>query len=83
MEPSSPMSEDGWENESDNGQEISLENNESMGGCSSSNSKGAALPKGLVESLMNGGIQLPNSKEFAMPPAIPCSGSCGEAFYCR
>ncbi|CAK9315588.1 unnamed protein product [Citrullus colocynthis] len=82
MEPSSPVSEDCMETESDDDQEIALGNNESMGGCSSSNSKGADLPKGLVESLMNGGLSLPHSSEFRMPPAIPCSGGCGEAFYC-
>lgn len=83
MEPSSPVSEDCMETESDDDQEIALGNNESMGGCSSSNSKGVDLPKGLVESLMNGGLSLPHSSEFPMPPAIPCSGGCGEAFYCR
>ncbi|TYJ98309.1 histone-lysine N-methyltransferase ATXR2 isoform X2 [Cucumis melo var. makuwa] len=82
MEPSSPISEDCMETESDDGQEIELENNESMGACSSSTSKGTDLPKGLVESLMNGGLSLPHSNEFAMPPAIPCPGGCGEAFYC-
>lgn len=84
MEPSSPMSDDCCETESDDDQEIAFKNDEHMGGCSSSSSKGAAaLPKGLVESLMNGGLSLPCSNEFAMPPAIPCSGGCGETFYCR
>lgn len=42
-----------------------------------------SLPRGIIESLMNGELLLPHSKRFSMPSAIPCHGGCGEAYYCR
>lgn len=41
-----------------------------------------SLPRGIIESLMNGELLLPHSKRFSMPSAIPCHGGCGEAYYC-
>lgn len=49
---------------------------------SSSNTK-VPLPEGVVESLMNGQLILPCSEKFSLPPAVPCNGGCGEAYYCR
>ncbi|KAK7335563.1 hypothetical protein VNO80_27472 [Phaseolus coccineus] len=40
------------------------------------------LPEGVVESLMNGKLVLPCSEKFSLLPAVPCSGGCGEAYYC-
>ncbi|KAK7261070.1 hypothetical protein RIF29_27373 [Crotalaria pallida] len=51
-------------------------------GSSSSSKTKIPLPEGVVESLMNGQLILPYSKEFSMPPSVPCSGGCGEAYYC-
>ncbi|KAL5730979.1 Histone-lysine N-methyltransferase atxr2 [Ranunculus cassubicifolius] len=59
-----------------------IEDNES-GQCSSSNSKEKIpLPMELIESLRNGDVQLPYSKQFSLPSAVPCSGQCEEAYYC-
>lgn len=52
--------------------------------CASGGSKAKIpLPQGVVESLMNGQLILPFSKEFPLPPSVPCPGGCGEAYYCR
>ena len=60
------------------------ENGEEPGACSSSSSrKTLELPKGVVESLMNGDLKLPYSDKFSLPPTVPCIGGCGEAHYCR
>ncbi|KAM1015906.1 hypothetical protein ACFX2A_046647 [Malus domestica] len=40
------------------------------------------LPKGIVESLMNGVLKLPYSDKFSLPPVVPCPGGCKEAYYC-
>ncbi|KAM5580701.1 histone-lysine N-methyltransferase ATXR2 [Rosa sericea] len=61
------------------------EEEEEMGQCGSSSSgyKGKVpLPKGIAEPLMNGELKLPYSDKFSMPPAVPCPGGCGEAYYC-
>ncbi|XLR27462.1 hypothetical protein S83_055362, partial [Arachis hypogaea] len=51
--------------------------------CGSGSSKDKIpLPEGVVESLMNGQLNLPFSKEFSLPSAVPCLGGCGEAYYC-
>ncbi|KAL1345740.1 hypothetical protein HN51_019443 [Arachis hypogaea] len=51
--------------------------------CGSGSSKDKIpLPEGVVESLMNGQLNLPFSKEFSLPPVVPCLGGCGEAYYC-
>lgn len=58
---------------------------EDLGQCGSSSSgyqDKLPLPKGLTQSLMNGELSLPYSDKFSMPPAVPCPGGCGEAYYC-
>ncbi|KAJ1418125.1 Zinc finger, MYND-type [Sesbania bispinosa] len=50
-------------------------------GSGSSKTK-VPLPEGVVESLMNGQLILPYSEKFSLPPAVPCPGGCGEAYYC-
>ncbi|KAK7324781.1 hypothetical protein VNO77_28620 [Canavalia gladiata] len=56
---------------------------ESTQQCISASSKTRApLPEGVVEPLMNGRLMLPCSEKFSLPPAIPCPGGCGEAYYC-
>ncbi|MED6207010.1 Histone-lysine N-methyltransferase atxr2 [Stylosanthes scabra] len=50
--------------------------------CFSSSKDKTPLPEGVVESLMNGQLNLPFSKEFSLPPVVPCLGGCGEAYYC-
>lgn len=57
---------------------------DNLGNCVSSSSKQIfTIPKDVVESLMNGEMVLPYSKEFSLPPPVPCAGGCGEAYYCR
>lgn len=58
---------------------------ENSGACASTSSPGkkVELPRGIVESLMNGELKLPYSDKFSLPPAVPCAGDCGEAYYCR
>ncbi|CAN0896976.1 Histone-lysine N-methyltransferase ATXR2 [Linum grandiflorum] len=53
-------------------------------GMASHNSKAhhARLPKGLLESLMNGTLILPHSDKFRLPSTVSCAGGCGEAYYC-
>lgn len=52
--------------------------------CTSGSSEAKTrLPEGVVESLMNGHTMLPYSKEFSLPPVVPCLSGCGEAYYCR
>ncbi|KAA8526483.1 hypothetical protein F0562_008314 [Nyssa sinensis] len=54
-----------------------------MGECASSSSKDKIpLPKEAVESLMNGALVLPNSKQFPLPAVTSCLGGCREAYYC-
>lgn len=61
-----------------------MEDHDELGECASSSSKDKVpLPKGVVESLMNGELAFPYPKEFPLPSAIACSGGCGEAYYCR
>ncbi|XP_062106160.1 histone-lysine N-methyltransferase ATXR2 [Humulus lupulus] len=72
------------EDVSSDGEDYSYEENgEDSGACSSSNfRKKVELPKGVVESLMNGNLKLPYSDKFPLPPIVPCIGGCGEAHYC-
>ncbi|XP_061363098.1 histone-lysine N-methyltransferase ATXR2 isoform X2 [Gastrolobium bilobum] len=61
----------------------SSDEEESTQQCASGSSKTRVpLPEGVVESLMNGQLRLPCSEEFSLPPAVPCPGGCGEAYYC-
>lgn len=61
-----------------------VENGDSSNPCASSSANDrVSLPREMVESLMNGGLQLPYSHKFSLPPAVPCPGGCGEAYYCR
>lgn len=61
-----------------------LENHDNLENCASSSSKQIfTFPKDVVESLMNGELILPYSKQFSLPPPVPCAGGCGEAYYCR
>lgn len=53
------------------------------GPSSSSCKEKVPLPKGFAESLMNGGLKLPYSDKFPLPPAVPCHDGCGEAYHCR
>nr|XP_048328651.1 histone-lysine N-methyltransferase ATXR2 isoform X2 [Ziziphus jujuba var. spinosa] len=68
---------------SDGEDDSCIENGDSSMACGSSTTKDkVSLPKGLVESLMNGELVLPYSDKFSLPPAVPCPGGCGEAYYC-
>ncbi|XAR55405.1 Histone-lysine N-methyltransferase [Bertholletia excelsa] len=58
------------------------EDPKSLGECASSSSNCCSLPKEIVESLMNGELVLPYSKQFALPAVISCPGGCREAYYC-
>ena len=77
--------EDCCRTDSSDGEDNSLMNNhDNLGNCASSSSKERfPLPREVVESLMNGELVLPYSKEFSLPPVVRCAGGCGEAFYCR
>ncbi|PSS05800.1 Histone-lysine N-methyltransferase [Actinidia chinensis var. chinensis] len=60
-----------------------VEDPRNLGECASSSSTyRTALPKEVVESLMNGELVLPYSKQFPLPSVISCPGGCREAFYC-
>ncbi|XVE66312.1 hypothetical protein DITRI_Ditri08aG0070600 [Diplodiscus trichospermus] len=54
----------------------------SENGASSSSSSTLPLPTMAVESLMNGELSLPYSKNFPLPSIVSCPGGCEEAFYC-
>ncbi|GMP66928.1 hypothetical protein CsSME_00027085 [Camellia sinensis var. sinensis] len=49
---------------------------------SSSSKYRTPLPKEIVESLMNGELVLPFSKQFPLPSVISCPGGCRESYYC-
>lgn len=71
-------------NSSDSEDDSYVKDPTSMEDCISSSSKyGTPLPKDIVESLMNGELVLPYSKQFPLPSVISCPGGCQEAFYCR
>ncbi|PQM35071.1 histone-lysine N-methyltransferase ATXR2 [Prunus yedoensis var. nudiflora] len=58
------------------------EDSRDSGPSSSSCKEKVPLPKGFAESLMKGGLKLPYSDKFPLPPAVLCHGGCGEAYYC-
>lgn len=73
-----------YEIDSSDGEDNSYMKRESTGECTSGSSQAKIhLPEGVVQSLMNGHMRLPYSEEFSLPPAVPCPGRCGEAYYCR
>ncbi|KAM3745074.1 hypothetical protein ACB098_06G098600 [Castanea mollissima] len=76
--------EDCCQTDYSDGEDNSLMNNhDNLGNCASSSSKERfPLPREVVESLMNGELVLPYSKEFSLPPLVRCAGGCGEAYYC-
>lgn len=51
-------------------------------GCTSSSGK-TRLSHDTIQSLMNGNLRLPYSKNFPLPSVVPCLGGCKEAYYCR
>ncbi|KAG5114489.1 hypothetical protein JHK82_037758 [Glycine max] len=62
----------------------SSDEEESTQQCTSGSPKTKVpLPEDVVQSLMNGQLVLPFSEKFSLPPAVPCPGGCGEAYYCR
>ncbi|KAG0487099.1 hypothetical protein HPP92_009194 [Vanilla planifolia] len=74
-----PMSASGsseFHNEEDNFHHQSSDNS----GCNT-HSKSSPT-KEVLESLMNGDLLLPHSKQFLLPPVFPCSGGCEEERYC-
>lgn len=80
----SHISKDCYQTDSSDEEDTSyLKDYDNSGGCASSNSKEKiSLPKEVEESLMNGELVLPYSKQFPLPSAIACPGGCGEAYYC-
>ncbi|KAF7823119.1 Histone-lysine N-methyltransferase ATXR2 [Senna tora] len=69
--------------DSSDGEDSFMEREENTGECASGSSEAKVrLPEGVVESLMNGHMMLPYSKEFSLPSVVPCPGGCGEAYYC-
>ncbi|KAI9075313.1 hypothetical protein K1719_042718 [Acacia pycnantha] len=84
MSDSSNTSKYNHNTDSSDGKDNSYEKKEDGAGeCSFGGSEAKVhLPEGVVQSLMNGHMRLPYSKEFSMPPAVPCPGGCGESFYC-
>ncbi|KAL7000176.1 Histone-lysine N-methyltransferase atxr2, variant 3 [Sarracenia purpurea var. burkii] len=67
---------------SDSEDDSYVEDSRRLGECASSSSNRTSLPKEIVESLMNGDLVLPHSKQFKLPSVISCPGGCREAFYC-
>ncbi len=61
-----------------------MNNHDSLQKCASSSSKERfPLPREVLESLMNGELVFPYSKEFPLPTVVRCAGGCGEVYYCR
>lgn len=85
MGSSSHTSEDCYNTDSSDMEDGSyMKNHEDYGNCAPGSSKdNISLPKGFIESLMNGELELPFSDKFPLPSTIPCPGGCGEACYCR
>ncbi|CAK9142725.1 unnamed protein product [Ilex paraguariensis] len=81
---SSQILKDCYQSHSSGGEDYSdVEDPQNFGECASSSSKNKiSLPKEVVESLMNGELVLPYSKEFPLPPVVSCPGGCREAYYC-
>ncbi|CAI9090306.1 OLC1v1025053C1 [Oldenlandia corymbosa var. corymbosa] len=52
--------------------------------CSSSNGKSSSnyLPQDVIDSVMNGGLQLPYASAFQLPSVVSCPGGCKESYYC-
>ncbi|CAH9058077.1 unnamed protein product [Cuscuta epithymum] len=67
-----------WDsNHSDEEDCSDTENLEEKGGClSSSSNPKVSISKDLVQTLMNGDIQLPYSELFPLPPIVSCLGGC-------
>ncbi|XP_038713842.1 histone-lysine N-methyltransferase ATXR2 isoform X1 [Tripterygium wilfordii] len=65
----------------DNGSYTKDHENFEIGGSSSSK-ENHVLPRGVVESLMNGEMLLPYTNRFSLPSPVACPGGCGEAYYC-
>ncbi|ESR60738.1 Histone-lysine N-methyltransferase ATXR2 [Citrus sinensis] len=84
MGSSSHASEDCYNTDSSDMEDGSyMKNHEDYGNCAPGSSKdNISLPKGFIESLMNGELELPFSDKFPLPSTIPCPGGCGEAYYC-
>ncbi|KAH9793045.1 Histone-lysine N-methyltransferase ATXR2 [Citrus sinensis] len=84
MGSSSHTSEDCYNTDSSDMEDDSyMKNHEDYGNCAPGSSKdNISLPKGFIESLMNGELELPFSDKFPLPSTIPCPGGCGEACYC-
>lgn len=60
-----------------------MNNHDSLQKCASSSSKERfPLPREVLESLMNGELVFPYSKEFPLPTVVRCAGGCGEVYYC-
>lgn len=85
METTPDLSNTHHESDSPDGEDIPYSGiYDKMETCGSSSKGGILpLPKENIESLMNGELALPCSKEFPLPSVVPCSGGCKEAYYCR
>lgn len=58
-------------------------NSDDLQSASSDTNEIDLLPKEVIESLMNGSLALPYSKQFTLPSIVPCPGGCEEEHYCR
>ncbi|XP_010240963.1 PREDICTED: histone-lysine N-methyltransferase ATXR2 isoform X2 [Nelumbo nucifera] len=67
----------------DSSNEDFMTDNDDLVACtSSSQNDKIPLPKEVIQSLMNGNLVLPYSKQFSLPTVVSCPGGCGEAYYC-
>lgn len=82
FEPSSDHSEEDCQ-VSDEDNDSHATNLDKLQSASSDTNEINLIPKEIIESLMNGGLALPYSKQFPLPSIVPCPGGCEEEHYCR
>lgn len=54
-----------------------------VGSSNNHNLKNNFPPEEILDSLINGNLSLPHSKQFSLPPVVACPGGCQAEHYCR
>lgn len=67
----------------DGGEGFVTDHSNGVGSSTSQKLKENSLSEEILESLMNGDLALPHSKNFSLPPVVACPGGCEEEHYCR
>ncbi|ONK61089.1 uncharacterized protein A4U43_C08F26140 [Asparagus officinalis] len=66
----------------DEGEGFITDHSNGVGSSTSQKLKENSLSEEILESLMNGDLSLPHSKNFLLPPVVACPGGCEEEHYC-